>query len=199
MKRTLLTTFAAMLLTVAAAAQETNRIYLKVGSLDNLGAVPLELYLDAPSQKITAVELYLTLPTGATLTKGMLAEGCASSHALVEGATAHGHFVSIASNGLAQLASSSEVPVCSWSMDLSSLAIGDYTLLATGLFAVGVADGTVTVYTAEDQTLSGTTTGIASPSAPSQGTLRVYTLGGQRLDAPQRGEVNIVNGRKVRF
>ena len=199
MKRTLLTTFAAMLLAMTAVAQTTNRVYLSVGSLANLRAVPLGLYLDAPTSGVTAMELYLTLPEGATLQPGSLAEDVAQTHALVEGSVEGRHFVSIASSELAVLASSA-TPVCTWLCDFTQLTEGDYSILATGLFAVGVTDGTVTTYTTDDQaehfTVTDLNTAIAAPTAPSQGTLRVYTLGGQRLDAPQRGQVNIVNGVK---
>lgn len=200
--RTILFALVAIMLPLALWAQEASRIYLSVGTLDNLSAVPLGLYLDAPTSGVTAVEVRLTLPEGATMQAGTLAEACAGTHALVEGTVEGRHFVSIASSELAALPTSG-TPVCTWLCDFSKLAVGNHSILATGLFAVGVTDGTVTTYTTDDQeehfTVTDLNTAIATPSAPSQGTLRVYTLGGRRLDAPQRGEVNIVNGRKVRF
>ena len=193
--RTILFALVAIMLPLALWAQEASRVYLSVGTLDNLSAVPLGLYLDAPTSGVTAVEVRLTLPEGATIPAGTLAEACAGTHALVEGTVEGRHFVSIASSELAALPAA-DVPVCTWLCDLSKLATGDYSILATGLFAVGVTDGTVTTYTTDDQHLDFTVTDISPLPAPSQGTLRVYTLGGQRLEAPQRGEVNIVNGVK---
>ena len=195
MKRTLQTLLLALvaLPMLAQAVEHGNRLYLTVGEITENRQVELSLHLVNPSTSLTAVELYLTLPEGATLSAGSRTTR-ATNHTLTEGTTDKGHFVSLASAELATFAGTDGV-LCSWNVDLSSLATGDYDITASGLFAVGVADGAVTAYTAEDQTL-GTTTGIAAPSS-SCGTLTIYKMQGQCLSAPQMGQINIVNGKKV--
>ena len=178
------------------AQTHDNRLYLTVGEITENNQVELSLHLENPSIALTAVELYVTLPDGATLGTGSLTAR-AAQHTLTEGNTDKGHFVSLASAELATFAGTDGV-LCSWSVDLSSLAMGDYDITASGLFAVGVADGAVTAYTAEEQTLHivSTPTGIAAPSS-SCGTLTIYNMQGQRLNAPQKGQVNIINGKKI--
>ena len=195
MKRTLQTLLLALvtLPMLVQAAEHDNRLYLTVGEITENRQVELSLHLVNPSTSLTAVELYLTLPEGATLSAGSRTTR-ATNHTLTEGITDKGHFVSLASAELATFAGTDGV-LCSWNVDLSSLATGDYDITASGLFAVGVADGAVTAYTAEDQML-GTTTGIAAPSS-SCGTLTIYNMQGQRLSAPQKGQINIVNGKKI--
>jgi hypothetical protein len=178
------------------AAEHDNRLYLTVGEITENRQVELSLHLVNPSTSLTAVELYLTLPEGATLSAGSRTTR-ATNHTLTEGTTDKGHFVSLASAELATFTGTDGV-LCTWSVDLSSLATGDYDITASGLFAVGLADGAVTAYTAEEQTLHivSTPTGVAAPSS-SCGTLTIYNMQGQRLNAPQKGQINIVNGKKI--
>ena len=181
------------------AQTHDNRLYLTVGEITENNQVELSLHLENPSIALTAVELYLTLPEGATLSAGSRTTR-ATNHTLTEGTTDKGHFVSLASAELATFAGTDGV-LCSWSVDLSSLAMGDYDITASGLFAVGVdADNAITAYTTEEQklpiTITGTNTSIAAPSS-SCGTLIIYNMQGQRLSAPQKGQINIVNGKKV--
>ena len=175
------------------AQTHDNRLYLTVGEITD-NKVELSLHLANPTIALTAVELYVTLPDGATLGTGSLAAR-AVQHTLTEGAVEGKHFVSIASSSLATFAGN-DGALCTWVCDLSQLEAGNYNILTTGLFAVGVSEGNaITAYTAEDQTL-GTTTGIAAPSS-SCGTLTIYNMQGQRLSAPQKGQVNIINGKKI--
>ena len=195
MKRTLQTLLLALvaLPMLAQAEEHDNRLYLTVGEITE-NQVELSLHLANPTIALTAVELYVTLPDGATLSAGSLAAR-AAQHTLTEGNTENGHFISIASSALATFAGN-DGALCTWVCDLSQLAAGEYSILTTGLFAVGVGeDNAITAYTAEDQTL-GTTTGIAAPTSDT-GKLVIYNMHGQRLSAPQKGQVNIINGKKV--
>lgn len=197
MKRTLQTLLLALvaLPMLAQAVEHDNRLYLTVGEITENRQVELSLHLVNPSTSLTAVELYLTLPEGATLSAGSRTTR-ATNHTLTEGTTDKGHFVSLASAELATFTGTDGV-LCTWSVDLSSLATGDYDITATGLFAVGVgADNAITAYTAEDQTL-GTTTGIAAPTSDT-GKLVIYDLGGRRVENPTKG-VYILNGKKILF
>ena len=201
MKRTLQTLLLALvaLPMLAQAVEHGNRLYLTVGEITENRQVELSLHLVNPSTSLTAVELYLTLPEGATLSAGSRTTR-ATNHTLTEGTTDKGHFVSLASAELATFAGTDGV-LCSWNVDLSSLATGDYDILTPGLFAVGVGeDNAITAYTTEEQklpiTITGTNTSIAAPSS-SCGTLTIYNMQGQRLSAPQKGQVNIINGKKI--
>ena len=168
------------------ADEHDNRLYLIVGEITENNQVELSLHLENSSIDLTAVELYITLPKGATLTTGSLAER-AAQHTLTEGIVEGSHFVSITSSSLSTFTGNDGV-LCSWVCDLSQVYEDETDILATGLFAVGVSESGVTSYT--------TSTGITIPSVP-YGTLIIYNVQGQRLSAPQKGQMNIVNGRKV--
>ena len=179
------------------AQTHDNRLYLTMGEITENNQVELSLHLENPSIALTAVELYVTLPDGATLGTGSLTAR-AAQHTLTEGTTDKGHFVSLASAELATFTGTDGV-LCFWNVDLSSLATGDYDITASGLFAVGVADGAVTAYTAEEQTLHivSTPTGIADPTSEI-GKLIIYDLSGRRVESPTKG-LHVVNGKKVLF
>ena len=193
MKRTLQIILSLLVALPVLAQTHDNRLYLTVGEITD-NKVELSLHLANPTIALTAVELYVTLPDGATLSAGS-PTARAAQHTLTEGNTENGHFISIASSALATF-TGNDGALCTWVCDLSQLAAGEYSILTTGLFAVGVGeDNTITAYTAEDQTL-GTTTGITAPSS-SCGTLTIYNMQGQRLSTPQKGQLNIINGKKV--
>ena len=195
MKRTLQIILSLLVALPMLSQTHDNRLYLTVGEITENRQVELSLHLVNPSTSLTAVELYLTLPEGATLSAGSRTTR-ATNHTLTEGTTDKGHFVSLASAELATFAGTDGV-LCSWNVDLSSLATGDYNITASGLFAVGVGtDNAITAYTAEDQTL-GTTTGIAAPTSDT-GKLVIYDLGGRRVENPTKG-VYILNGKKILF
>lgn len=194
MKRTLQIILSLFVALPMLSQTHDNRLYLTVGEVTENNQVELSLHLENPTIALTAVELYVILPDGATLGTGSLAAR-AVQHTLTEGAVEGKHFVSIASSSLATFAGI-DGALCTWVCDLSQVTEGEHDLLTTGLFAVGVdADNAITAYTAEDQTL-GTTTGIAAPSS-SCGTLTIHNMQGQRLNAPQKGQVNIINGKKI--
>lgn len=175
------------------AQTHDNRLYLTMGEVTE-NQVELSLHLENPTIALTAVELYVTLPDGATLAAGSLAAR-AVQHTLTEGAVEGKHFVSIASSSLATFAGI-DGALCTWVCDLSQLEAGNYNILTTGLFAVGVSEGNaITAYTAEDQTL-GTTTGIAAPTSDT-GKLVIYDLGGRRVNGVTEKGVYIINGKKT--
>lgn len=187
-----LTVFILLLLVAVPlwAEKHDNRLYLTVDEIFENNQVKLSLHLENPSITLTAVELYIAMPKGAILGSGTLDER-ALQHTLTEGIVKGKHFVSIASSSLATFTGWDGV-LCSWVCDLSQVCEGNLDIRVVDLFAVGVVDGTVTAYTADDQTVSD----IVTPSAPS-GTLIIYNAQGKRLSAPQKGQVIIVNGRKV--
>ena len=198
MKRTLQIILSLLVALPMLAQTHDNRLYLTMGEVTE-NQVELSLHLENPTIALTAVELYVTLPDGATLGTGSLTAR-AAQHTLTEGNTAEGHFISIASSALATF-TGNDGALCTWVCDLSQLEAGNYNILTTGLFAVGVSEGNaITAYTADEQalpiTITGTSTSIAAPSS-SCGTLTIYNMQGQRLNAPQKGQVNIINGKKI--
>ena len=193
MKRTLQIILSLLVALPVLAQTHDNRLYLTVGEITD-NKVELSLHLANPTIALTAVELYVTLPDGATLSAGS-PTARAAQHTLTEGNTENGHFISIASSALATFAGN-DGALCTWVCDLSQLAAGEYSILTTGLFAVGVGeDNTITAYTAEDQTL-GTTTGIAAPTSDT-GKLVIYDLGGRRVNGVTEKGVYIINGKKT--
>ena len=175
------------------AQTHDNRLYLTVGEITD-NKVELSLHLENPSIALTAVELYVTLPDGATLSAGS-PTARAAQHTLTEGNTENGHFISIASSALATFAGN-DGALCTWVCDLSQVSEGEHDILTTGLFAVGVGEGNaITAYTAEDQTL-GTTTGITAPTSDT-GKLVIYDLGGRRVNGVTEKGVYIINGKKT--
>lgn len=209
MKRPLFLIFlllAVFSLNAQESSSVTNRYYFKVGSVTNLSSVPLELYLDNSDGSITATEVYLRLPLGLSSFGDAVLDttSCSSDHELITGLVDDSLFVSISSPSLSSF-SVSESPLCTVFCDLSSLSDGVYNIDATGKFAVGVSDTTVTCYTSsaqsEEITISnGVLTGISEVSSDSStGVLEIYTLGGVRLSSPQKGAINIINGKKVKL
>ena len=201
MKRTLQTLLLALvaLPMLAQAVEHDNRLYLTVDEVTENNQVELSLHLANPTIALTAVELYVTLPDGATLSAGS-PTARAAQHTLTEGNTENGHFISIASSALATFAGN-DGALCTWVCDLSQVTEGEHDILTTGLFAVGVGEGNaITAYTADEQalpiTITGTSTSITAPSS-SCGTLTIYNMQGQRLSAPQKGQVNIINGKRL--
>lgn len=93
--------------------------------------------------------------------------------------------------------------VCTLICDFSALQDGDYSITASGMFAVGVNNEEVTSYTTSDQDEQITkrddvVTGIETVDLEtSNGCLEIYNLQGVRLKEPQKGQINIINGKKV--
>ncbi len=205
MKKVLLNFLLVLVAILPLQAVETdshdNRLYITIGESSDLSQVPITLYLENPTIAITAVEMYLTLPEGTVISTGTLdATRCTATHELTEGETSGGHFVSIVTPDLEPI-TGTDGAVCSWTCDLSGIADGDHTISALGMFAVGVEGDVVTSYTAQDQsevfTKNGDMmTGIEEVKAD-EGKLVIYNLQGVRLKEPQKGQINIINGKKV--
>lgn len=205
MKKILL--FLTLLFTFTLNAQENDKtagsLYLKAGACDNLSSVPLELYLTAPDTEITALELYITLPAGLeTISEGTLNPvACSATHRITQGIVGQSLFVSIASIWL-EAFTASDAPLCTWLCDLSSLADGEYTINVTGKFAVGVKDNEIQCYTSADQdetiVIKSTATGVEKVEIKNE-KAEIYDLRGIRLSEPQRGAINIINGKKVKL
>ena len=203
----LITSFCcAMMAILPLQAQETaahdNRMYITVGECSDISQVPISLHLENPSIAITAVEMYLTLPEGAVVSSSSLESRSVDTHIITDGDTPRGYFVSVASETVAGFVGTSG-SVCTLMCDLSALDDGEYTIGATGMFAVGVTDNVITCYTTDDQDETVTksddkVTGIENITPDNrQGTLEIYNLQGIRLVAPQPGQINIINGKKI--
>lgn len=178
-----------------------NRLYITVGESSDLSRVPVTLHLDNPTIEITALELYLNIPEGSTLSLGTLNDLRCTSHELIEGETEQGHFVSIVSPELESVSCNFGV-VCTWNLDLSTLSDRVYTISAISLFAVGLYNDVISHYTVEDQTneytiSNGVITAIYRLEPETSNQSVIYNLQGIRVSEPQKG-INIINGKKVK-
>ena len=199
----LLTLFSGLLsLQAAETDSHNNRLYFTVAETADITHVPIILHVENPSINITAVELYFTFPGGVVVASRQLNERALDSHELTDGNTDNGYFVSIASEQSEAFANNSG-SVCTFYCDFSSLADGDYAITASGVFAVGINNHKVTCYTVEDQTShytkhNGSLSGIDSIiTDESNGLIQIYNTHGIMLREPQKGQINIINGKKV--
>ena len=199
----LLTLFSGLLsLQAAETDSHNNRLYFTVAETADITHVPIILHVENPSINITAVELYFTFPSGVVVASRQLNERALDSHELTDGNTDNGYFVSIASEQNEAFANNSG-SVCTFYCDFSSLADGDYAITASGVFAVGINNHKVTCYTVEDQTShytkhNGSLSGIDSIiTDESNGLIQIYNTQGIKLREPQKGQINIINGKKV--
>lgn len=199
----LLTLFSGLLsLQAAETDSHNNRLYFTVAETADITHVPIILHVENPSINIAAVELYFTFPGGVVVASRQLNERALDSHELTDGNTDNGYFVSIASEQNEAFANNSG-SVCTFYCDFSSLADGDYAITASGVFAVGIDDNEVTSYTVKDQTLhytkhNGSLSGIDSIiTDESNGLIQIYNTQGIKLREPQKGQINIINGKKV--
>ena len=179
-----------------------NRLYITIDKCENITQVPISLHLENPTIDITAIEMYLTLPIDVRISSIEPTSRCATNHKITTGDTPNGYFVSIASDEIEKF-DYVEGAICTLLCDFSALADGDYTISTSGVFAVGVADEEITCYTTTNQEEQYTKKGNAISSIESiipnmsNGCLEIYNIQGIRLDKPQKGQIHIVNGKKV--
>ncbi|MBR5332189.1 MAG: hypothetical protein IKV32_02670 [Muribaculaceae bacterium] len=204
MKKILTSLLLASIVAIPLHAIETeshnNRLYFTITECNDLSLVPITLYLENPSIDITAIEMYFTLPEGVNITSIESTTRCATNHEITTGDTPNGYFISIASENIEKF-DDTEGAVCTLFCDFSPLADGDYTISTSGVFAVGVADEIITCYTTanqEEQFTKNSVSGIESISLnASNSSLEIYNIQGIRLKEPQKGQINIINGKKV--
>ena len=183
-------------------SNHNNRLYFTVDNGVDIANVPISLNLENPTTSITAVEMYLSLPDGVSVKSTQLSDRVESTHEIVHGDTSEGYFVSVASDEIDAFVGT-DGAVCTLICDFSGLQDGDYIISTSGVFAVGVSGETVTSYTAIDQDEQFTKqddvlTGInAIGTDASDGRLEIYNIQGIRLKEPQKGQINIINGKKV--
>jgi len=193
----------ALLLSAQLSAQEAthnNRLYFTIGETKDLTKVPLMLYLDNSTIDITAVEAYIAMPENTLLGDGVLC-GRAKNHELMEGNVEGVDFVSIASPSLSVMKNGNEV-ICTWLCDFSQLPIGEHTITATRMFAVGVNATGIISYTVAEQSLTieieENTTSVEKVGISNE-TEKIYDLNGRCVKEITEKGIYIVNGRKVVF
>ena len=205
MKKLLISLFAcivAMPLLAVESESHDNRLYFDIGECDDLSLVPITLYLENPSINITAIEMYLSLPEEARIFTVESTSRSKTNHEIIIGSTLNGLFVSLASENMEQF-EGVDGAVCTIYCDFGGLANGSYTISSSGAFAVGVADKVVTCYTTanQEEQFNKNDNGVSgiesiTPNA-SNGSLEIYNIQGIRLDEHQKGQINIINGKKV--
>ena len=201
--RNIITIILSILATLPLRAQKeehNNRLYITISDITEDRKATLILKLENPSTALTAVELYLTLPEGSTISPGNLSTR-AISHELMEGPVKGMHFISITSPTLTPF-TDSDGDLCTWLCDFSQAPNGEYTLLANDLFSVGVNDDSTIAYTTTNQTIpiviDETKTTISNPTEYS-GALIIHNIHGHQLNTLKKGEINIINGKKVKL
>ena len=179
-----------------------NRLYFAVGECDDITRVPISLHLENPSIDITAIEMYLSLPEGVNIASIEPTTRCATNHEITTGDTPNGYFISIASENIEKI-ENVEGAVCILYCDFSVLDDGDYLISSSGVFAVGVTDKVVTCYTTANQEEqyaknSGPVSGIETITPNTlNDNHKIFNLQGISLKEPQKGQINIINGKKV--
>lgn len=179
-----------------------NRLYFTIDECEDLTLVPITLHLENPSIDITAIEMYLSLPEDTRIFTIESTPRSKTNHEIIIGNTLNGLFVSIASENVDKF-EGVDGAVCTIYCDFSALADGNYTISSSGVFAIGVTDEDVTCYTTanqEEQFVKSDNgiSGIKSiASNASNGSLEIYNLQGIRLNKLQKGQINIINGKKV--
>ena len=192
----------AMPLRAVEVESHDNRLYFTIDKCDDLSLVPITLHLENPSIDITAIEMYLSLPEDARIFTIESTSRSKTNHQIIIGNTLNGFFVSIASENVDKF-EGVDGAVCTLYCDFSALADGNYTISSSGVFAVGVTDEDVTCYTVtnQEEQFSKSDNGISGiksiASNASNGSLEIYNLQGIRLNKLQKGQINIVNGKKV--
>ena len=192
----------AMPLRAVEVESHDNRLYFTIDECDDLTLVPITLHLENPSIDITAIEMYLSLPEDARIFTIESTSRSKTNHQIIIGNTLNGFFVSIASENVDKF-EGVDGAVCTIYCDFSALADGNYTISSSGVFAVGVTDEDVTCYTVtnQEEQFSKSDNGISGiksiASNASNGSLEIYNLQGIRLNKLQKGQINIVNGKKV--
>ena len=192
----------AMPLRAVEVESHDNRLYFTIDKCDDLTLVPITLHLENPSIDITAIEMYLSLPEDARIFTIESTFRSKTNHQIIIGNTLNGFFVSIASENVDKF-EGVDGAVCTIYCDFSALADGNYTISSSGVFAVGVTDEDVTCYTVtnQEEQFSKSDNGISGiksiASNASNGSLEIYNLQGIRLNKLQKGQINIVNGKKV--
>ena len=192
----------AMPLRAVEVESHDNRLYFTIDECDDLTLVPITLHLENPSIDITAIEMYLSLPEDARIFTIESTSRSQANHEIIIGNTLNGLFVSIASENVDKF-EGVDGAVCTIYCDFSALADGNYTISSSGVFAVGVTDEDVTCYTVtnQEEQFSKSDNGISGiksiASNASNGSLEIYNLQGIRLNKLQKGQINIVNGKKV--
>ena len=192
----------AMPLRAVEVESHDNRLYFTIDKCDDLSLVPITLHLENPSIDITAIEMYLSLPEDARIFTIESTPRRKTNHEIIIGNTLKGFFVSIASEKLEKF-EGVDGAVYTIYCDFSALADGNYTISSSGVFAVGVTDEDVTCYTVTNQEKQlikndNVISGIENivPNA-SNGSSEIYNLQGIRLNKLQKGQINIINGKKV--
>ena len=192
----------AMPLRAVEVESHDNRLYFTIDECDDLTLVPITLHLENPSIDITAIEMYLSLPEDARIFTIESTSRSKTNHQIIIGTTLNGFFVSIASENVDKF-EGVDGAVGTIYCDFSALADGNYTISSSGVFAVGVTDEDVTCYTTanQEEQFSKSDNGISgiksiAPNA-SNGSSEIYNLQGIRLNKLQKGQINIVNGKKV--
>ena len=193
-------------------------VTISVGSTDNTAKIPVSLILTNPELEITAAEATIVAPVD--VKKFLYSEDdedfvydntdrWKKTHAamMAAGTAVHGadgFFISIVSSKT-QNFSGTDGAVCTVYFDGSELADGTYQVTMKDAIAVWSDKSNVTTYKNNNLTSTftisgGKATGVNSIEAEKTANVKgIYTITGQEVSAPVKGQVYIIDGKKVKY
>lgn len=200
----------------SAFAQKDVEMYAFVGSAADKSNIPVTIYLVNPTVEITAIEASFTAPV--SVDKFIYDEAKESwkiedtdrwydqhSAKCAAGTALHGNgnfFVSVA-NSKVKPFKEKEGAVATVYFDGSELAEGDYVVTMLDALAV---DTKVQSYSVANVDASfhvngdGTITAVGAIAAEAVAAGKdIYTIGGQKVTAPQKGQIYVVDGKVVKY
>lgn len=208
-------------LTKIIPAEENTKAILsiRVGDSDDLSKVPVIISLSNPEETVTAVEVNLNAPVAPNKfgydanEESYICDKssrCMNSHqpTLFAGTSAYGKdnfFISIVSTG-SQNFKETEGEIARVYMDCSGLADGEYELTMLKSMAIWTDKQTTRQYKALDVVekftiADGKATAVSSIDAETgaNAAKAIFTVDGKAVSAPQKGQIYIINGKKVRY
>lgn len=193
-------------------------VTISVGSTDNTAKIPVSLILTNPDLEITAAEATIVAPVD--VKKFLYSEDdedfvydntdrWKKTHAamMAAGTAVHGadgFFISIVSSKT-QNFSGTDGAVCTVYFDGSELADGTYQVTMKDAIAVWSDKSNVTTYKNNNMTSTFTISGgkatglnaIEAEEAAKAG--KIITLDGKTAASAQKGQIYIIDGKKVKF
>ena len=204
--------------TVEAADNTKALLTIEVGDATDLTKIPVSVMLTNPDLEITAVEGCLQLPVDMDKfvydedEEDYVYDGTdrwLKTHSMFKnaGTVAHGSdwFYFSITNSSSKSFKGTSGAVVTFYFDGSSLSDGKYEVSFKDALAIWTDKVDITSYKSADSKASftisgGKATGIEGVEAESTvADGAIYTISGQQVSAPVKGQVYIVNGKKIKY
>ena len=204
--------------TVPADENDKAFVTLLVGSTEDLTKIPVSVILTNPSLEMSAIEGNIKLPVG--MDKFLYddeeedyvyddTDRWSKSHSMftAAGTALHGmdkFYFSIVSSKSKNF-TGGEGAVVTFYFDGSSLSDGSYEVSLYDPMAVWTDTKDITTYKSSDSTAKfsisgGKATGVEGVKAEDGTTVKgIYTISGKEVTTPVKGQVYVINGKKVKY